>query len=107
MSWRLIGAWPERRMQRWSTATPPAQRSGVLASLNMAADTLGSPKPMERETTSRWSAAGWSVQDRTAGCSSPAHPETRPRLVPLTSLWLDTLVLRLMNRAGRDMQRPT
>jgi len=33
-------------------------------------------------------------------------PETRPRLVPLTSLWLDTLVLRLMNQ-GQPRQRPT
>ncbi len=33
-------------------------------------------------------------------------PETRPRLVPLTSLWLDTLVLRLMNQ-GQPRPRPT
>src|SRR5438093_712328 len=31
-------------------------------------------------------------------------PETRTRLVPLTSLWLDTLVLRLMN-PGRKSDR--
>lgn len=32
-------------------------------------------------------------------------PETRTRLVPLTSLWLDMLVLRLMNR-GQPGRRP-
>ncbi len=37
----------------------PAQRSGVLASLNMIADTL-KLLPSEKETTARWSAAGWS-----------------------------------------------
>jgi hypothetical protein len=34
----------------------PAQRSGVLASLNMVADTL-KLVPAERDTTRRWSAA--------------------------------------------------
>jgi hypothetical protein len=36
----------------------PAQRSGVLASLNMVADTL-KLLPTERDTTRRWSAATW------------------------------------------------
>ena len=39
----------------------PAQRSGVLASLNMIADTL-KLLPSEKETTARWSAAEWSRQ---------------------------------------------
>ena len=32
-------------------------------------------------------------------------PETRTRLIPLTSFWLDMLVLRLMN-AGQPSRRP-
>ena len=39
----------------------PAQRSGVLASLNMIADTL-KLLPSAKETTARWSAAEWSRQ---------------------------------------------
>ena len=77
----------------------PAQRSGVLASLNMIADTL-KLLPSEKETTARWSAAEWSKQ-RKGWLFLTSTPETRKRLIPLTSLWLDTLVLRLMNQ-GTD-----
>src|SRR6185503_14803697 len=38
----------------------PAQRSGVLASLNMVADTL-KLLPAERDTNRRWSASEWSA----------------------------------------------
>jgi hypothetical protein len=81
----------------------PAQRSGVLASLNMVADTL-KLLPPARETTSRWSATTWAT-DRSGWLFLTSTPETRPRLVPLTSLWLDTLVLRLMNQ-GQPGKRP-
>ena len=74
----------------------PAQRSGVLASLNMIADTV-KLLPSERETTARWSAAEWS-KNRKGWLFLTSTPETRKRLIPLTSLWLDTLVLRLMNQ---------
>ena len=81
----------------------PAQRSGVLASLNMVADTL-KLLPVERETTHRWSAAAWSTA-RTGWLFLTSTPETRPRLVPLTSLWLDTLVLRLLNQGQPHPRR--
>jgi type IV secretory pathway TraG/TraD family ATPase VirD4 len=74
----------------------PAQRSGVLAALNMVADTL-KLLPRESETTRRWSAESW-ARDRRGWLFLTSTPETRTRLVPLTSLWLDMLVLRLMNR---------
>jgi len=81
----------------------PAQRAGVLASLNMVADTL-KLLPPEHATTRRWSAAEWSVT-RTGWLFLTSTPETRPRLVPLTSLWLDTLVLRLMNQGQPHPRR--
>ena len=81
----------------------PAQRSGVLASLNMVADTL-LLLPPERETTCRWSAAAWAT-GRTGWLFVTSTPETRPRLVPLISLWLDTLVLRLMNQGQAHPRR--
>jgi type IV secretory pathway TraG/TraD family ATPase VirD4 len=74
----------------------PAQRSGVLAALNMMADTL-KLLPRESETTHRWSAVAW-ARERRGWLFLTSTPETRTRLVPLTSLWLDMLVLRLMNR---------
>jgi Type IV secretion-system coupling protein DNA-binding domain len=73
----------------------PAQRSGVLASLNMVADSL-KLLPREADTTTRWSAAAW-ANERKGWLFLTSTPATRERLVPLTSLWLDTLVLRLMN----------
>jgi hypothetical protein len=82
----------------------PAQRGGVLASLNMVADTL-KLLPPERSASTRWSAAAWSI-DRKGWLFLTSTPETRPRLVPLTSLWLDTLVLRLMNQ-GQPRRSPT
>ena len=53
--------------------------------------------PRESETTRRWSAVSW-APDRSGWLFLTSTPETRTRLVPLTSLWLDMLVLRLMNR---------
>ena len=81
----------------------PAQRSGVLAALNMVADTL-KLLPPESLTIRRWSAVSW-AQDRRGWLFLTSTPETRTRLVPLTSLWLDMLVLRLMNR-GQPGHRP-
>lgn len=81
----------------------PAQRSGVLASLNMIADTL-KLLPSEKETTTRWSAAEWS-RHRRGWLFLTSTPETRKRLIPLTSLWLDTLVLRLMNQGQTNSQK--
>ena len=81
----------------------PAQRSGVLASLNMIADTL-KLLPSEKETTSRWNAAKWS-EHRKGWLFLTSTPETRKRLIPLTSLWLDTLVLRLMNQGQTNSQK--
>jgi hypothetical protein len=81
----------------------PPQRSGVLASLNMVADTL---KLLPAETFGgvRWSALGW-AQQRQGWVFLTSTPETRARLVPLMSLWLDMLVLRLMTM-GNTPHRP-
>jgi hypothetical protein len=83
----------------------PAQRSGVLASLNMVADTL-KLLPAERDASHRWSAAAWAAAWPHGWQFLTSTPETRPRLVPLTSLWLDLLVLRLMHQ-GQSRPHPT
>jgi type IV secretory pathway TraG/TraD family ATPase VirD4 len=77
-------------------AQSPNQRNGVLGSLNMVADAM-KLLPRERETSGRWNARTWS-QERRGWLFITSTPETRKRLVPLTSLWLDMLVLRLMNQ---------
>jgi hypothetical protein len=81
----------------------PAQRSGVLASLNMVADSL-KLLPSENEANGRWSAAEWSKQ-RKGWVFLTSTSETRERLLPLTSLWLDTLVLRLMNQGQTSARK--
>jgi len=83
------------------TQSPP-QRNGVLGSLNMVADAL-KLMPSEKETTQSWSALHWS-QERCGWLFLTSTPETRKRLLPLVSLWLDTLVLRLMNQ-GHESSR--
>jgi hypothetical protein len=74
-----------------------AQRAGILASLNMVADSM-KLLPKRGDTERRWSAAEW-VKQRQGWIFLTSTPEVRQRLLPLTSLWLDLLVLRLMNQA--------
>jgi type IV secretory pathway TraG/TraD family ATPase VirD4 len=74
----------------------PPQRNGVLGSLNMVADAL-KLLPSEKNTNQSWSALEWS-KERRGWLFLTSTPETRKRLLPLISLWLDTLVLRLMNQ---------
>jgi hypothetical protein len=81
----------------------PPQRNGVLGSLNMVADAL-KLLPTEKETARRWSTLEWS-KERRGWLFLTSTPETRKMVLPLTSLWLDTLVLRLMNQ-GQMNPRP-
>lgn len=81
----------------------PPQRNGVLGSLNMVADAL-KLLPTEKETSARWSTLEW-ASHRKRWLFFTSTPETRKRLAPLISLWLDTLVLRLMNQ-GQVSTRP-
>jgi hypothetical protein len=80
--------------------TAPEQRTGVLSALNMVADALNL-LPTAQETTGRWSAAAWS-DTRRGWLFLTSAPGTRERLKPLLSLWLDTLVLRLMDAPYPD-----
>ena len=84
-------------------ATAPPQRSGVLGSLNMVADAF-KLLPPERETERRWSAYAWS-RERRGWLFLTSKPTMRERLRPLMSLWLDLLVLRLMNEGGSGARK--
>jgi type IV secretory pathway TraG/TraD family ATPase VirD4 len=81
----------------------PPQRNGVLGSLSMVADAM-KLLPREAETKQRWSTLEWS-KERRGWLFLTSMPDTRKRLAPLISLWLDILVLRLMNQ-GRMSPRP-
>ena len=99
IDWRVKGTEFAAMIDRQA----PAQRSGILASLNMIADTL-KLLPSEDETATRWSAAEW-AKNRKGWLFLTSTPETRKRLISLTSLWLDTLVLRLMNQGQASSRK--
>ena len=81
----------------------PHQRSGILASLNMAGDAFKC-LPKETETQGRWTALEW-ARDRKGWIFLPSKLAHRKKLLPLISLWLDMLVLRLMNERGNGARR--
>ena len=78
------------------------QRGGVLGALNMVADSL-KLLPKESETKQRWTTEEWARQ-RSGWIFLTSTPRFRERLLPLMSLWLDTLVLRLMNQGDPAMR---
>ncbi|MGA9508793.1 MAG: type IV secretion system DNA-binding domain-containing protein [Candidatus Sulfotelmatobacter sp.] len=89
----------------WMLIDPkaPQQRTGVLGSLNMSADSFRLlPKP--DETTSAWTATNW-AETRRGWIFITSRPTMREALRPLISLWIDTLVLRLLNEPMSD-QKP-
>jgi hypothetical protein len=78
------------------------QRGGVLGALNMVADSL-KLLPKENETRQRFTTEEWARQE-SGWLFLTSIPRFRERLLPLTSLWLDTLVLRLMNQGDPAMR---
>ncbi len=88
---RLAGTAEARILARLT----PEQRTSVLASLHVVADAL-KLLPDEPDTTARWSAAEWAWHGRGwVFLTSP--PPMRERLRPVTTLWLDLLLRRLMD----------
>ena len=84
--------------------TAPGQREGVMAELKMVAKAL-KLLPSEKETKTRWNTLQWS-RHRRGWIFLTSTKTTRERLLPLTSLWLDLLVLRLMDEAPANHASP-
>jgi type IV secretory pathway TraG/TraD family ATPase VirD4 len=72
------------------------QRGGVLGALNMVADSL-KLLPKQSETKQSWATEEW-ARGKSGWLFLTSIARFRERLLPLMSLWLDTLVLRLMNQ---------
>jgi hypothetical protein len=108
VQWMSDPAEIDRRVkgtEYWMLIDPkaPQQRTGVLGSLNMSADSFRLlPKP--DETTSAWTATNW-AEERRGWIFITSRPTMREALRPLISLWIDTLVLRLLNEPMPD-QKP-
>lgn len=72
----------------------PEQREGVLAELNRVTDALKT-LPEVRDTPRRWSAAEW-ARTGTGWVFLTSDAIDRDRLRPLTSLWIELLILQRM-----------
>jgi len=71
------------------------QRAGVLGSLGLIADSLRL-LPKKGEGNGEWSATEW-AETRQGWIFITSLPAEREALQPLQSLWIDLLVLRLLN----------
>ena len=108
IQWMSDPAEIDRRVkgtEYWMLIDPkaPQQRTGVLGSLNMSADSFRL-LPKEDETASVWTATKW-AETRRGWIFITSRPTMREALRPLISLWIDTLVLRLLNEPMPD-QKP-
>ena len=95
----------DRRVQGTEMASMIAkgaqqQRNGVLASLGLIADSLRM-LPTKAEAERSWSATEW-AENRQGWIFITSTPSEREALRPLHSLWIDLLVLRLLNEPKQD-----
>lgn len=79
------------------------QRAGVLASLGLVADSLRL-LPKRDEGNGSWTATEW-AERRQGWIFLTSLPAEREALRPLQSLWIDWLVLRLLNEPTEAQKR--
>jgi len=79
------------------------QRAGVLASLGLIADSLRL-LPRKGEGNGEWTASEW-AEKREGWIFLTSLPAEREALRPLQSLWIDWLVLRLLNEPREAQKR--
>ena len=79
------------------------QRAGVLASLGLVADSLRL-LPKRNEGNGSWTATEW-AEKRQGWIFLTSLPAEREALRPLQSLWIDWLVLRLLNEPTEGQKR--
>jgi hypothetical protein len=79
------------------------QRAGVLGSLGLVADSLRL-LPKKGEGNGRWTATEW-AEKRQGWIFITSLPAEREALRPLQSLWIDWLVLRLLNEPTKEQKR--
>ena len=79
------------------------QRAGVLASLGLVADSLRL-LPKSSEGNGSWTATEW-AENRQGWVFLTSLPAEREALRPLQSLWIDWLVLRLLNEPTQAQRR--
>jgi len=80
-----------------------AQRAAVQGTFNQVAAAF-QLLPCERDGKGRWCAARW-ASERKGWIFIPTLPALRESLRPLLSMWLDCLILRLMEADGKVASR--
>jgi Type IV secretion-system coupling protein DNA-binding domain len=85
-------------------AGAPAQRAGVLASLNMVADSL-ELLPEWEHTRPTFTTAEW-YTSRKRWVFLTSTPAYRAKILPLHSVWLDLFILRMMGYCEDHAARP-
>lgn len=83
------------------THNAQGQRMGVLGTFNKISAALNL-LPTKEDALRRWSANAW-AKERDGWIFVTSTPEAREALRPLHSLWLDTLILRLLG-TGQDSE---
>jgi hypothetical protein len=82
----------------------PAQRAGVLASLNMVADSL-ELLPEWEHTRPTFATAEW-YASRKRWVFLTSTPAYRAKILPLHSVWLDLFILRMMGYCEDQAAKP-
>ncbi len=82
----------------------PAQRAGVLSSLNLIADSLELLPPSDHAGPS-FTTAEWKTQ-RTRWVFLTSSAAYREKLLPLHSVWLDLFILRMMEPCMNEGAKP-
>jgi hypothetical protein len=75
-------------------AGAPAQRAGIISSFNMIADSF-ELLPTQDDTRQPFSTSRWEFE-RDKWVFLTSRPTFREKLLPLHSVWLDMLILRMM-----------
>lgn len=88
-------------LQAMIPTTAAGQRAAVQGTFNQAAAAF-QLLPNESEAKGRWSAAAWAKQ-RKGWLFLPSTPTQRESLRPLISMWLDSLILRLMESGQKGV----
>jgi hypothetical protein len=90
-------------LQAMVPVSAAGQRAAVQGTFNQAAAAF-QLLPKESEAKGRWSAAAW-AKERKGWLFLPSTPTQRESLRPLLSMWLDSMILRLME-LGQKGVRP-
>ncbi len=105
---------PEQWIERMLKGTPlaalldpgaPAQKAGVISSLNMVADCLEILPEWDEAKGKTFATAEWYTA-RKRWVFLTSSPDYREKILPLHSVWLDLFILRMMGYCEDHVARP-